>query len=50
MLFLQSSSLSLRCSMRARPVTRRQSVSNFKSGAKVHPRNNIRPMRGGIRL
>lgn len=36
--------------MRARTVTRRQSVRNFSKGNRVNPRNNVHTMRGGIRL
>lgn len=36
--------------MRARPITRRQSAANFKSGTRVNPRNQVRAMRGSPRL
>nr|QJB19267.1 MAG: hypothetical protein [Microvirus sp.] len=36
--------------MRRNKMSRRGSRKNFKRAVGVHPKNNMNPMRGGIRL
>ena len=35
---------------RRKPMSRKQSKSNFKRSTSVHPKNALKPMRGGIRF